>query len=516
MAARPSADEPQDALGWWLRSPALILFVLVLTAIRIWAGGHSWLSEDEAYYRLWGLHPAAGYYDHPPIIGWWIAAGQALVGDTALGVRLIGILATALGSLALWRTGCLLNGRRAAGWAVLFFNTTILIGIGNLIATPDTPSVFFWGLTLWALAEWLDRGNANWFLAVGLFAGLGLISKYSVLFLGVGIILWLIFTPRARAAFTAWQLWVGGVLAVVITAPVVWWNAGHEWISFTKQFGRAVPYGWTSRFIAEFIGAELGLLNTAIALIVLIGIGIAARALVRRHDETSAAWTLPLLTSVPFFAYLLFHSLHNRVQANWPAPLFPALVLLAAFVAADMDRSDGWLAKAVRVLRAVAVPLGVVLSLVIYVHAVSPLTGTFARKDPTFQLRGWPEVAREIEALSVREGTRWVATSAYGMTGQLAFALHEAGSPLPVFQLDQRLRYAMDPTPDSAVLSAPALYVAVSRRDHSDKLAARFAEVERLATIPRQVRGTVLEKIHIYRIAGARGGARGVFSQDTE
>ncbi|PTW62328.1 dolichyl-phosphate-mannose-protein mannosyltransferase [Breoghania corrubedonensis] len=517
MPAPVTAESETDAgLGWWLRPPALILFVVVLTAIRLWAGGHAWLSEDEAYYRLWGLHPAAGYYDHPPMIGWWIAAGQWLVGDNALAVRLVGILATALGSLALWRTCLLLHGRRAAGWAVLFFNATILIGIGSLIATPDTPSVLFWGLTLWALAEWLKPGkaaSANWLLAVGLFAGLGLISKYSVLFLGAGIIVWLVAMPRARAAFATWQLWAGGILALLITVPVVQWNAAHEWASFVKQFGRAVPHGWTSRFIGEFIGAELGLLNPAIAVIALVGIGVAVARTVRRRD---AGWALPLLTSLPFFAYLLFHSLHNRVQANWPAPLFPALVLMAAFVAADIETRSGMMARVLKILRAVAVPIGVAVSLVIYVHAVTPLTGAFARKDPTFQLRGWPEVAREITELAKREDAAWVATSAYGMTGQIAFALHEAGSALPVFQLDERIRYAMDPSPDPSLVVRPALYVAVTRRDRSDELAARFAEVELLATVTREVAGVALEQIRIYRIAGAKGGAQAVFSHDTE
>ena len=516
MPAPAPAGEPRETSGWWLRPPALVLFVLALTVIRLWAGGQSWLSEDEAYYRLWGLHPAAGYYDHPPMIGWWIAAGQALVGDNALAVRLMGIVATALGSLALWRTGLLLHGRRAAGWAVLFFNATILIGIGSLIATPDTPSVLFWGLTLWALAEWLKPGrqaNANWFLAVGLFAGLGLISKYSVLFLGAGIILWLVAMPRARTAFRTWQLWAGGILALLITTPVIWWNATHEWVSFAKQFGRAVPHGWTLRFVGEFIGAELGLLNPAIALIALVAIGVAVKRTVRGRD---AGWALPLLTSLPFFAYLVFHSLHARVQANWPAPLFPALVLMAAFVAADIETRPGILAQGLKILRAIAVPLGVAVSLVIYVHAVTPLTGAFARKDPTFQLRGWPPIAREIEGLADAQGAAWVATSSYGLTGHLAFALHEAGAPLPVFQLDERLRYAMDPAPDPALLERPALYVTLARRDHSESLAQRFSKVELLATVTREVKGVPLETIRIYLVAGAKGGAAAVFSQDTE
>lgn len=510
MSARPTRTDTADAVPFWLRPQALVVFVVALTLARLWAGAQAWLSEDEAYYRLWGLHPALGYYDHPPMIGWWIAAGQWLAGDTALGVRLAGILATALGSLALWRAAVLLHGRAAAGWAVLFFNATILIGIGSLIATPDTPSVLFWGLTLWALAEWLDSDNDAWFLAVGLFAGLGLISKYSVLFLGAGILLWLVAIPSLRRAFRTWQLWLGGAIAVVATLPVIWWNAGHDWASFHKQFGRAVPEGWTMRYLGEFLGAELGLLNPLIAVIALIGIGVAVARTVRLRDPR---WALPLLTSLPFFAYLLFHSFHARVQANWPAPLFPALVLLAAFVAAEPEARASVTTRIVRFLRVAAIPVGVAVSLLIYWHATEPLTGRYARKDPTFQLRGWQAVARDLEELARENGAEWIATTAYGMTANLAFALSrpEAGAALPVVQLDERIRYVMAPAPDPQRLRAPALYVAVARRDEAERLAARFADVARIAVLQRTVRVTVLEDIHVYRLHGAARPLEPVF-----
>ena len=35
------------------------------------------LTEDEAYYRLWSARLQMGYFDHPPMIAWWIAAIKA-------------------------------------------------------------------------------------------------------------------------------------------------------------------------------------------------------------------------------------------------------------------------------------------------------------------------------------------------------------------------------------------------------------------------------------------------------
>ncbi len=483
----------------WLQPSSLILIVAILTVLRLLAAANSGLAEDEAYYRLWGLSPALGYYDHPPMVGWWIWLGQALFGDTVLAIRFTGVLSVATGSVMLWRMAENLFGRPVAGWSVLFFNATILIGVGSVIATPDAPSVFFWGMALWAVSEVIRSSNANWWLVVGIAAGLGLASKYSVLFLGAGIVLWLIFIPQARRWWGAWQLWAGGALALAIFSPVLLWNAGHEWASFYKQFGRAVPQAWTLKYIGEFAGALIGLLNPLIAVLAAAGF---ARFL-RRTWRGEAGAGLLIFTCLPFIAYLCFHALHDRVQANWPAPVFPALVIMAASVACEPPlRARRFL----RWLAVFSVPLGVGLSLLVLLHAVDPFTGRLARKDPTFQTRGWDDVRAEIAGIARENGAKWIATNGYGLNGQLAFAFR---GELPVEQLNERIRYVMQPPLDNATIAMPALFVTETRRDPGiDWLKQRFGTVEKLGPVTRRVEGVKLEDLAVYIVAAPDGDPR--------
>src|SRR5262249_31915025 len=144
-------------------------------------------------------------------------------GDTALGVRLLAIIVSLIGPFILWRTTDLLFGPDIARRAVWIVLAMPLLAVGGIIATPDTPSVLFWGLAGWALAELHVSRNANWWLAVGAFAGLGLLSKYSNLFVGAGIVLWLLLIPANRAWLGRWQLWAGGALAGLLALPVVAW-----------------------------------------------------------------------------------------------------------------------------------------------------------------------------------------------------------------------------------------------------------------------------------------------------
>ncbi|MBK8909302.1 MAG: glycosyltransferase family 39 protein [Rhodospirillales bacterium] len=174
----------------------LIVGIVLLTIVRLITAATAGFSEDDAYYRLWGLAPAWGYYDHAPMVGWWAWLGMAFAGDTVLGVRLLAPLATGFGSLVMWRMAALLFDDRTATRSVLAFNAMSLVAIGSVVQTPDVPALLFTGLALWALTEWLRGGGAHWWFVVGAMAGLGLLSKYSVLFLGAGICLWLLATAR--------------------------------------------------------------------------------------------------------------------------------------------------------------------------------------------------------------------------------------------------------------------------------------------------------------------------------
>jgi len=487
-------DPKAQDLPFFLRPTGLILVIAVLTALKIFAASQAHFVEDEAYYRIWGLNPALSYYDHPPMIGWWIAAGQALFGDTVFAVRAFVVLSGLIGSLALWRTAAILFDARTAGWAVLFLNTSLLVGIGGILATPDAPSVLFWGLSLWALAELITSRNANWWLVVGMMAGCGLASKYSVLFLGAGIILWLVWVPDARRWLLSWQLWAGGLLAALVFSPVLYWNHLHEWVSFYKQFGRAGSSGYTAKYIFEFIGAFLGLLNPVIAVLAAVG----AARLFKTFLKKDTVASLLILTALPFLVYLLYHSLHSRVQANWPAPLFPQLALMAAVFAADFGgQSRRW-----QHLAAGGVIAGLVIAAVVQIHAVVPVTGQFARKDPTFQLRGWPEIGTALEQAASDADAAFVLTSGYGLNGQIDFLLKES---LPVHQFTQRIRYIMAPQPDPTAFDGTGLYVSEARRDQSDALRDRFGTVEKIAVLERKVKGVRLEDLVVYKLGGRVG-----------
>ncbi|MCE1234827.1 MAG: glycosyltransferase family 39 protein [Hyphomicrobiales bacterium] len=466
-----------------LPAARLVAFLIGLTAVRLVVAASFGLVDDEAYYRLWSLNLAPGYLDHAPMVAWLIAAGRAIAGDGPLGVRLAAPIGTLAGSLLLWRTVALSSGRATADRAALWFNAAILVGAGALLATPDGPSTFFWGATLWALAELVASKNPNWWFAVGLAAGGGLLSKYTVLFLGPGLVVWLLATRDGRRWILEPRLWIGGAIALAMFAPVVWWNAEHQWVSFVKQFGRTAVEGWRPEKLGELIGVQILLIGPAMVPFLALG----ARRLWARRD---AAALVPLATSAPLVVYLLFHSLHGGVEGNWPAPLYPAFAWIAAVGAEEVG---GRLARLARLVA----PIGLGLVALLWLHVTTPWLALPPRFDPTAQTRGWDDFARDLVALGDKEGAAAFGGRNYTLSSQLAIRLGATRTA----PFDERERYIDLPVLDPRRVCGPILYVDREGRDPTELLGGHWRSVTPLGALERRAGGRLIETHPVLRLA---------------
>ena len=457
----------------WLAAAAIIA---ALTAFRFWASAQIGLAPDEAYYWLWSRLPSAGYFDHPPMVAWWIWASTSLFGDTAFGVRALSVISCAVTSFAVFATARNLSlGEKVSARGALWFNATILVGVGAILMSPDSPSVMFWALAVWVLAD-IRRIGAGWlWLLVGLFAGLGCLSKYTNLFLGVGVLLWLVADRDARRWLLSPWTWAGGVVAVLVFLPVLLWNAEHGWISFAKQFGRISAEGIQIRYVGEFLASQVALLNPLIALFVCVGIWMGLRALLRADQRERGTLIFLLALSAPLIVYMFIHSFHARVQGNWLAPVYAALVLTGAIAAASVSsRFLGGLARA-------AAPVGIVVSLLALGFFMSPLPTPFSLQTPAERFVGWRDLAEKVERLREESGAGWIATGDFGLTGELAFY---GPGPELVQQVDERVRYQFDSV-DASLINAPALLVLPKGRGAFHKFRRCFESVEPVSDLDR-------------------------------
>ncbi len=475
-----------------------VIAIAALTVLRFAAAALLPLSADEAYYWLWSRHLAAGYYDHPPAIAYAIRFGTALFGATPLGVRFGPLLLSVLASLLVWKGGAILLKSESDGArACLFFNLTLMVSVETLAATPDAPAVAAAAALLYALAKVDETGKGAWWLAAGLAAGLSLLAKYTGFFLGAGILVWLLLSPKARRwLFTPWP-WLGGALALVVFLPNLLWNASHDWMTFAFQFGRISGGHFTLRFLLEFLGAQLVLATPFI--FVLAALALAFRA----RDRDSTTFLLAALV-FPSALYFLVHSLHDRIQGNWPSFLYPALAVAAA-QAWSASGWSGWTAPVWRVARRAATPVAAVLLLAVYAQALFGVI-PFGRSDPLARLLavGFDGVAQAIAKARADQHAAAILTTDYETTSWLSFYL-----AVPVIQANEAQRYPDAAVPAAALLSQPLLYVVEQRLDKHVELAAHFAGVREVARFDRLRHGVPIAHYVIYSATGWHGAAFG-------
>jgi hypothetical protein len=229
----------------------------------------------------------------------------------------------------------------------------------------------------------------------------------------------------------------------------------------------------------EFIGAQLGLATPFILVLMIWG---AVRA--RRNDDPRF---LLLCLTLPALVYFLIHALHDRVQGNWPAFLYPMLAILAA----DAFGRDGkrW---APRWTSRLAMPVAALVLVAAYLQASTgllPLKG-----DPLARLLGvgMRDTAVQLQLIKERKGARAILASDYEMTAWLRFY----APTLTIIAVDQPNRYLEAPAVRAG--QGPLLYVADREADRS--LLADFGTVTQLPDLVRARRSHPLARYSVWQL----------------
>jgi 4-amino-4-deoxy-L-arabinose transferase-like glycosyltransferase len=345
----------------------------------------------------------------------------------------------------------------------------------------------------------LETGQGVWWLAVGAAVGTALLSKYTALFFGPTIVIWLLSVPKLRRWLLSPWLYLGGLVALLIFAPVIVWNADHQWVSFIKQIGRARIEDFHPAFIGELIPTQVAFATPLVFILGTMGLYV----LLTRDAGAPAARILINAIFWTIVWYFIWHSLHARVEANWFAPVYPVFAIAAA-VAAHLARWRARTRHLVEFCLRWALPVGVLMFVLLVVQANTGVLSGY-RRDATVRSVGvgWRELAGQIEAVRARVDATCVLAPDYGTTGWLAFYLPRGTC---VVQPTQRIRWVNMPEPDPAQLTGKVLYVDEARPIGPPLyLQNVYTRIERVAELPRKRGPLVIETYAIDLLEGAKG-----------
>jgi len=430
----------------WLRLGYLTIGLLLLARLAYIASGTIQLGQDETYQWLWSKHLALSYYSKPPLIAYTQFLGTLLWGDTAFGVRFFSPLIAAILSLTVLRFFAREVNARAGFFLLLIITATPLTSVGAVLMTVDPLSVLFWTAAM--LAGWRAVQESatprDWFW-VGLWMGLGFLSKYTELFQFLCWAVFFAFWPPARKQLRRPGPYLALLVNLICALPVLIWNAQHDWITVAHVEGDAglgSPWHPTLRYVGEFLGAELALLNP-IFFVATVWAAIVFWRRGRRDPRLVYFFSM----GAPLFLAYLGHSFRSRVLPNWIAPsVLPLFCFMVIYWDTkwrlDPARLKPWLTAGLA-LGFMAVLLGHDTDL------VTKLTGFRlpVNDDPLHRVRCWSDVARTVgearDELLTEGKPVFIIADHYGFVGEITFYLPEARTnvataPLVFYRTDSR------------------------------------------------------------------------------
>lgn len=218
---------PKEMFMKWNNTRLLWLLVLLRIVIPyLLQNGMYEPHRDEFLYLAEGNHLSFGFMEVPPMLSIfaWLTH---LLGDGMVWIKLWSSLFGAATFYVMGRLVLLLGGSRFALWLLfLSFLLSAYLRVFFLFQ-PNAPEVFFWTMIVFCLIRYVQTHQMQWLYGFGVCAGLGMLSKYSVLFYITGLLLGLLLTPQ-RKLFTNKHFWAACGVGALLFLPNFLWQWQHH------------------------------------------------------------------------------------------------------------------------------------------------------------------------------------------------------------------------------------------------------------------------------------------------
>jgi 4-amino-4-deoxy-L-arabinose transferase-like glycosyltransferase len=408
-------DQPRDTRADTAVLVALALFVLIL---HILTNGQYGFHRDElallddAHYLAWG------YVAYPPVTPLLGRVSLELFGHSLRGARFFPALAQAIAVLLSGLMARELGGKRLAQFvaALAAAIAPMALTSGSLLQYI-TFDYLWWVLVSYLLVRLLRTENPSWWLAVGAAVGLGMLTKYTMIFLVAGIVVGLLSTNARRYLKSPW-LWAGAAVSLLIFLPNLIWQIRNDFISleFLRQIHeRDILLGRPQAFLPEQVWI--------VANPITIPLWLAGLLFYFLGDAAKPFRVIGWMFIVPFVLFLAM-----KGRGYYIAPAYPMLLAAGAVV------EERWLASMrigwARVWRAITLAVLVIGGVLIaaaalpmapvgsrWFRAVSRVNGYFREEI------GWPELVAQVA--SIRDS---LPADEIGQAAILAANYGEAGA----------------------------------------------------------------------------------------
>jgi hypothetical protein len=397
---------------------AILLGIAALIAlIHMATNGRYGFHRDELQFLSEAKHLDWGTVAFPPFTPFVERISLELFGLSMVGLRLFSVLSQAA---VIVLTG--LMARELGGGRLAQFTAALSIALAPMALFNGaefqygTFDYLWWALVALFTLRLLRTENPRWWLAIGAAIGMGLETKYTILFLTFALLCGLLFSPARRLLGNRW--FAGGVvLALLIFLPNLLWQIHHDFISYhflQSIHIRDVRWGRGDRL--AFFFKQFFLCTTIYSAPLWIA-GLVCYLRNSRYRPLAWMYLIPA-------AYFL------SVQGAfyYLAPAYPMLIAMGG---AGGERWVERLSKVWRWVVEIFFFQGIVIAGIAVGAAVLPLAGSgplmryaLDKNDALREEIGWPELVRTVAAIRdslppEQQANLGIAVGNYGEAGAI-------------------------------------------------------------------------------------------------
>ena len=348
------------------------------------------LHGDEAQYWAWSKELDWGYFTKPPMIAWVIAVTTTLFGDAEWAVRASSAPLHAVTSYVIFRTGRALFDARTGFWAAAIYLLMPALWLSSLIVSTDVPLLLCFAMALNAWVH-LRCSGPHWgrALQLGTAIGLGMLSKYAMLFFLPALGLCIAFDRPTRRALLNVRGLVALVLMIAIITPNIIWNVNHDFATLSHtadnaNLGQSIPFHPLE--LLTFIATQFGVFGPISFLVLLIAIIYAVRGTLGKRAKWLSLFCISPLLIISLEALL------SRANANWAITAYVAGPILLGHAALMMgSKTRNWIRAGL------IFQTGIALLVVSAVMSPSLTNQLPLLPNSVKRLRMWPATAAALQ-----------------------------------------------------------------------------------------------------------------------
>jgi len=307
-----ASDAPRKA-EWAI----LFSIAAAVALLHLATNGRYGFHRDELQFLSDARHLDWGFVAYPPLTPFVERIGLEIFGLSLVGLRLFSVIAQASVIVVTGHMARELGGGRLAQ-----FTAALTVALSPLPLFQGTEFQYttfdflWWVLIAYLTIRLLKSENPRWWLAIGAAVGMGLLTKYSIVFFIAGVVGGVVLSRARRYLLSGW-FWGGIALAFLICLPNFLWQVQHGFISYEflhRIHIRDVGEGRADGFLTQQLWVCLN--SSAVPLCIA---GLVAFLCNRRYRLLAWMYLIPL--ALFFFA---------KGRGYYMAAAYPMLMAMGA------------------------------------------------------------------------------------------------------------------------------------------------------------------------------------------